>query len=156
MSVSVEIDDREAREELARWQNPELRKKLNRATAAGAKALKPHVKAEASKVSKRLARATSAGQAKRDKPAGIVKFRPKIAFFRHWIIGGTRAHGPRRAPLLRFVPGWNPYMSSSRPAGPWIRTTRVAGVKPNPIIARVADAHEDDARRAVERALEES
>jgi len=66
---------------------------LQKASSAGAKAIKPYVRAETPKgKTGRMRKSISATQAKRDRPAAIVKFRPKIAYYRHMVIGGTKPH----------------------------------------------------------------
>jgi len=143
---------------LADYMTPKLPKRMQDATKAGAEVFKKPVKAEAAKVSKRLNRSVSVRKAARDRPATILTFRPKIAWFRHFIIGGTRDHGPRRASALFFVPGWNPYSgASSKGVGNnWVRVPRVRGVKPNPIIARVFTQYEATALAAIDRSLDQS
>lgn len=149
--------DREVRQMLGQYKNPTLTKRLQDATKAGATVFKPAVKAEAGRVSKRLARSVSVRRAKRDRPATILVFRPKVAFFRHFVIGGTRDHGPRKAQWLFFIPGWNQYFTTGPPAGrSQVRAKRVRGVRANPIIARVASRLETAAYAAIDRDLDRS
>lgn len=130
---------------LTDYMDPKLPKRLQDATKAGADVFKPAVKAEARKVSKRLARSVSVRRAKKDRPATILSFRPKVAFFRHWIIRGTKAHGPRRAAALSF-----------QGRSGFVVTKSVRGVKPNPIISRVASRLEGQAYAAIDKALDRS
>jgi hypothetical protein len=66
---------------------------LQKASSAGAKAIKPYVKVETPKgKTGKLRKSLSATQARRDRPAAIVKFRPKIAYYRHMVIRGTAPH----------------------------------------------------------------
>lgn len=130
---------------LADYMAPKLPKRLQDATKAGAEVFKPAVKAEARRVSKRLARSVSVRRAKKDRPATVLTFRPKVAFFRHFVIRGTKDHGPRRAAALSFQ-GRNGF----------VVTQRVKGVKPNPIINRVADRLEGQAYAAIDKALDRS
>lgn len=125
---------------LSDYMVPKLPKRLQTATKAGAMVFKKPVQAEARKVSKRFDKSVSVRTARRDKPASILTFRPKIAFFRHFVIGGTRAHGPRRARVLAW------------PEGNFAR--RVRGVPPNPIISRVAPRYESQALNAIDRSLD--
>jgi hypothetical protein len=74
-----------------------------------------------------------------------VTFRPKIAFFRHFVIGGTRDHGPRKADALAF----------EGRAG-FVVTKRVRGVPPHPIVEQVFRANESRADQAIDRALDQS
>lgn len=128
---------------LAGYRNPKLSTRLQAATKAGATVFKKPVQSEAGKVSKRLRRSVSVKRARKERPATIVYFRAKVAWFRHFIIGGTRDHGPRTAPLLVF-----------ESKGELVRAKRVKGVKPNPIISRVADRYERDAYAAIDKSLD--
>lgn len=157
MSFSVRVEgDQAVRRALRKWMNPELRKRLQVATGEGAKVFKAPMKAEAAPVSKRLARSVSARRAARETPASVVTFRPKVAFFRHFIVGGTHDHGPRKAAFLVFVPGFNQYSgaSSHGVGNKLIRVRKVSGVKPNPIPQRVFERMVGAASRAVTASLE--
>ena len=127
------------------YMTPKLPRRMQLATKAGATVFKEPLKVAARPLSKRLARSVSVRVAKRDKPATIVTFRPKVAWFRHFIIRGTRDHGPRRANALMFVG-----------RSGFIRTSRVRGVPAHPIVDRVADAHESQALRAIDQAMSKS
>lgn len=83
--------DKELRRALARAQDPALKKTLQRSTNASAKFLKPKVQAEAPRRTGTLRKNITTGQAKRERPAAIVKVR-KAAFYDHWVVGGTKAH----------------------------------------------------------------
>jgi hypothetical protein len=124
--------------------SPKLSKRLQDATKASATVFKGPLKAEAGRVSKRMARAVSVARAAKERPATIVKFGKK-AWFDHFVIGGTRDHGPRSAQAIVFE-GKNGL----------IVTRRVRGVKPNPMIERVADRYERQAYDALDRALDQS
>lgn len=91
MSISIKglIETQQA---LAKLEEPALRKITQKATAAGAKALKPYVQRETPKRTGRMRKSVSAAQAKRERPASIVKFRKKVAFYRGWVIDGTKPH----------------------------------------------------------------
>lgn len=142
--MSVEIRGADGvRRMLKQYTDPSLSKRVQSATKAGADVFKPALKAEARKVSKRMARGVSVRKARRDRPATVVSIRPKVAFFRHFVIGGTKAHGPRRAPVMRFQ-GRNGLVT----------TKRVRGVPPNPMIARVADRLQGQAYAAIDRDLD--
>ena len=120
---------------------------MDKATAdAAKKVLKAPVKAEAGKVSKRLASSVRAGAAKREKPAGIVRFDPKRAFFRHFVIGGTKDHSIK-------AKGKKALAYTQAGVTRYARDVDVRGVKANPIISRVADAYEDRTLDHVERYL---
>lgn len=131
------------RKMLRPYTEPHMSKRMQQATKAGAEVFKPAVKAEARKVSKRLARSVSVRKARKDRPASILVFRPKIAWFRHFVIGGTKDHGPKRGRVMVFR---NPPVGAV--------ATRVRGVRPNPIIARVAARLEGQAYAAIDRDLD--
>ena len=142
---------------LQAYTDPTLTKRMAAATKAGAQVFGPPLTAEARTVSRRLAKSVSVRAGRRDKPSAVVTFRPKIAWFRHFIIGGTKAHGPRKARLLAFIPNWNPYFSGGPPAGAsQVRTAQVRGVAANPIVDRVADRYTAQAYAAIDRALDQS
>lgn len=98
-----------------------------RAAQEYAKALRPAVGA----VSKRMRKAVRVRRAKTGKPGWIVGSKRSVAFFWPFVIGGTRAHGPRKAKYLAFQVN-----------GKWVRASRVSGVKANPIVERIAEQHE--------------
>lgn len=115
---------------------PELTRHLDAANKQAAQGLAKELRKEVRPASKRMARAVRVRRAKTGKPDWIVGSRRKVAFFWPWVIRGTRAHGPRRAKALHFQVG-----------GQWVTTQRVAGVKANPAVDRVAQRH---GKRAVE------
>lgn len=127
---------------LADYMVPKLPKRLQDATKAGAMVFKKPLQAEARKVSKRMGQDVKVVRAARDRPATIVKFGKK-AWFDHFVIGGTRDHGPRRADALVFQ-GRNGV----------VRAKRVRGVKPNPMVDRVADRHSSQAYAAIDKSLD--
>jgi HK97 gp10 family phage protein len=93
--MSADIDVRgveEAMRLLSKVEGAPLKKTLQKATNASAKFLKPKVQAAAPRKTGKLRKSISAGQAKRDRPSSIVKARPKVAFYRHMVMGGTKAH----------------------------------------------------------------
>jgi hypothetical protein len=126
------------------YMDPALPKRMQDATKAGATVFKAPLKAEARKVSKRMAASVSVARARRDRPATIVKFGKK-GWFEHFVIGGTRDHGPRSATSLVF--------QGKRGL---VVTKRVRGVQPNPMVDRVADAHEAQAYAAIDQSLDRS
>ena len=128
------------------WLEPELDKQLDAATKKSAQFLAKQLRSELRPISKHMARAVRVKRARRDKPAWVVGSRRKTppgAFWWHMVIGGTKDHGPRKAAALVFVPGWNPYLgaSSHGVGNGWVRASRVRGVKPNPLVKRVADRY---------------
>lgn len=127
---------------LADYMVPKLPRRLQDATKAGATVFKKPLQSEARKVSKRMGQDVKVVRAARDRPATIVKFGKK-AWFDHFVIGGTRDHGPRRADALAFQ-GRNGF----------VVTKHVRGVKPNPMVARVANAHQGAAYAAIDKSLD--
>lgn len=128
------------RKALAPWLEPELTAMLDAEDRKIARALAKDLRAEAAPVSKHMAKAVRVKRARTGKPGWVVGSRRKVAFFWHMVIRGTRAHGPRKAETLVFVPGWNPYLgASSHGAGnKVVRVQRVRGVAGNDLVGRVA------------------
>ena len=125
------------------------KKVLQQAVTAGAKAMKPYVVAAAPRgATGKLKRSISARQARRNRPAAVVSPRPKVAFYRHMVIGGTKEHGPRKAKALVF-------QSTSRARG-WVYALRVKGTPPRPFIARGFAAGEPSAMRAINAVLDKA
>lgn len=115
---------------LRRFVEPELSKRAQRATKAGAKVLERPLSAAATPLSKRMGHSVYVHVAKREKPAYVVGHHRKTAFFWHMVIGGTKSHSLAAR-------------NGSRP-GPIVR-----GVAAHPIVAQVAAAHGDQAYRAM-------
>ncbi len=123
------------------------KKVLQAAVTAGAKAIKPYVVAAAPRgATGKLKRSISARQAKRDRPAAVVSARPKVAFYRHMVIGGTKDHGPKKAKALVF-PGKQ---------GGLVRTGHVRGTSSRPFIAEGFAAGEPAAMRAINAVLDKA
>lgn len=148
MGITIKFEGMEEIEALLEAMEPrDARKFMAKATAEGAKFLKPKVKAETPWRAYR--QAVSAGAAKRDKPAGIVKYNPKKAPFRHIMLGGSEAHSTKRvrsnkSDIQAFTDGGVEKFS---------RGHDVRGVKGDPVIDRVADRYGDDALRVTEEYL---
>lgn len=124
---------------------PELSAELDASTKRAAQLYARELRTELRPVSRHMARAVRVKRAKRDRPGWVVGSRRKIAFFWHMVIGGTRDHGPRKAPALVFVPNVNQYIGASShgvATGRVVRTRRVRGVPANPIVERVADRNQ--------------
>jgi hypothetical protein len=103
-----------------------------------------------------MAKAVRVKRARTGKPGWVVGSRRKVAFFWHMVINGTKAHGPRKANALIFIPGWNPFLGASShgvggEAGKWVRAKRVRGVAPNPIVDRVVARRESAVAKDLER-----
>jgi hypothetical protein len=82
----------ETQRALAKLEPAPTRKLLQKAATEGAKKLKPFVQAETPRRSGKMRKSISATQAKRERPSAIVKFRPRIAWYRHFVVQGTQAH----------------------------------------------------------------
>lgn len=118
---------------------PKFSLQIDASNKKAAQALAKDVRSEARPASKRMAKAVRVKRARTGKPGWVVGSKRKTAFFWHMVINGTRDHGPKRAKMLVFV----------TPTGT-VRTTRVKGVKANPIVDRVVARRE----RGVEAQLE--
>lgn len=131
---------------------PEIDQHIWSALKKGAAEYKKDLARESRPASKHMAKAARYRKARRERPAYIVGYDRKKAFFAHFVIGGTGAHGPRKAKALVFVPGWNPYLgtSSHGVGNGWVRAARVRGVQPNPIVDRVATRGEAARTRDIE------
>jgi hypothetical protein len=148
MGLSIKLEGLEDIEALLESMSPRDAKRfMAKATAEGAKYLKPRVKAETPWRAYRGA--VQAGQAKRNRPAGIVKYNPKKAPFRHIMLGGSKDHSTKRvragkSDIQAFTDGGVAKFS---------RGHDVRGVKGDPVIDRVADRYGDDALRVTEEYL---
>lgn len=138
------------------WIEPSLPQRAKRAVRKGGNILKPPLRAEAKKVSKRMAKAATVQLSARGlvggkqmpklmpgEPGVYVGFVHKKAFFSHLVIGGTHDHGPRRAKALVF-----------EGRGGLVVTGRVRGVKANPMVERVSSQYGEQAVAAFRRELE--
>lgn len=142
--MSIEIHGlEELHRELAKCQSGPLKRTLQKGTNAGARFLKPKVQAAAPRRSGRLRKSISARQARRERPASIISARPKIAFYRHMVIGGTKAH------RIRFP--------DQRAAGVPKTQGNIEhpGAKANPFMERAANQHDDETLRVVTRVISE-
>ena len=117
---------------------------LQKAATAGAKALKPYVVAAAPRgATGKLKRSISARKAKRNLPAAVVSPRPKVAFYRHMVIGGTKDHGPRRARMLAW----------QTPDGPAF-ARRVRGTPARPFVDEGFRAGQSSAMAAIDKVID--
>lgn len=91
--MSIQIKGlRETQAALAKLEPAPLKKLEQTATSAGVKVLKPYVVAETPRRTGKMRKSVSGVKARRDLPASIVKFKPKLAWYRHFVIDGTKAH----------------------------------------------------------------
>lgn len=145
MSVQVKGVS-EIRRVLAKWVDPAaLNKELDAATKESAKLYAKELKSALRPVSKRMARAVRVRRARRERPGWVVGSRRKTAFFWPFVIGGTRAHGPRKAKLLAWVTPGNTAT---------VRARHVRGVPANPIVERVAARAEGRATAEAEKYMD--
>lgn len=77
---------------LAQWEDPELKKRAQRASTKGANAMKEPLRAAVRPFSKRMAQSVYVHVARADKPASFLGHHRRVAFFWAFVIGGTRAH----------------------------------------------------------------
>lgn len=146
MSITVQVKGADAlHRTLSKWLQPELDKQLDAATKESAKVMAKELKSALRPVSKRMARAVRVRRAKRERPGYVVGSRRKTAFFWPFVIGGTRDHGPRKAKLLVWV---TPTAT--------VRAHRVRGVRPNPIVERVASRTENRAMAEADKLMEKN
>ena len=119
---------------------------LQKASTAGARALKPFVKAAAPRgATGRLARSISGRQAARDRPAAVVTARPKVAFYRHMVLDGTKDHGPKKASVMVFKGDHGT-----------VFTRHVRGTKPRPFMAEGFAAGEAAMNAAIDKVIDEA
>lgn len=132
----------EVQRALAQLEPAPLKKVLQKAASAGAKAIKPFVKEETPKGrTGRLRKSISATQARKDRPAAIVKFRPRIAFYRHMVIRGTKPH------RIRFPDQKAAGVPKSR------GNIQHPGARPNPIVTRAWDSGDTATLAAVNKTI---
>jgi hypothetical protein len=121
--------------------DPAASKLLQKATAAGGKALKPFIQAEAPVKTGRLRRSVSTRQARKARPATIVSPRPKVAFYRHFVIDGTRPHEIK---VNAMTPTGGHYM----------RVIHHPGAHANPFVDRGFARGESAALAAIEKVID--
>jgi hypothetical protein len=150
MSV-IAVDVRgipEVKAALGKMEGPAAKKMLQLATKEGGKVLKKAVQAEAPKgATGKLRRSVSARTVKRNRPGTVIAPRPKVAFYRHMVIGGTRDHGPRN-PANRFL------IFRGR-GGENVMVPRVKGNPPNPFVSRGFDRGQAAAMAALEKVVDD-
>lgn len=137
---------------LAKYKNPEFTRRAQVATTKGAEVLRRPLQKEARAVSGRMSKAVYVRKALRGLPATTVGFRPKIAWFRHFVIGGTRAHDARSKKALNFR---GPFGNVRPGLGVFGNVTvdHVRGVRANPMIVRVAHQYQRAVFDAMIRAI---
>jgi hypothetical protein len=137
-------------EMLRKWADPKTLETRNRnATRAAAKLLAKPLRAEARAASSRMGKSVYIHQKRGDRTATIVGHHRKVSRgpkgdFWPMVIGGTKDHGPRKAKFLIFTGS----------GGETIFARRVRGVRPNPIVARVAQTYGERAIAAMIAELE--
>jgi hypothetical protein len=152
--VGIGVDIRgipELQAALAKFEDAPAKKLLQKASTAGAKALKPPIQGEApvgpsgNRHTKRgaLRRSVSSRQARKDRPAAVVSARPKVAFYRHMVIGGTKPHDIRRP-------------ATTPTGGQYMRVIHHPGAKANPFVERGFQSGEAAALAAIDRVIDEA
>lgn len=147
MSIQFKVDDRAVMDALDQLDKKGNRQTLQKAVGESAKYLKPKVQAESRPVSKRMGRGVSAVKARRGTPASIVKY-TKLAWFAHFVIGGTRDHSTKKRGGQSTIQTWTE--GGVQVFGP---AHDVRGVKANPIIERVADREGDHSLEIAETSI---
>ena len=128
---------------LAKMEDKPAKAMLQKSASAGAKVLKGTVKAAAPKGrTGNLKRSIRSGQVKRKRPGARVYNAKKVAFYRHMVVGGTAAHGPKSHPVLAFQMG--------AITSPWIYAKQVRGTSPRPFVAQGFDAGRAAAEKAID------
>jgi hypothetical protein len=146
--ISVDVQGIDTvQDALGKFDAKQSKAMLQKGASAGAKVLKGTVKAAAPpNVTGNLRRSIRSGQTKRRRPAARVYVVKRVAFYRHMVVGGTKAHGPRTANFLIF-----------RPAGSahnvWAK--RVRGTKPRPFFAEGFDAGRSAAEHAIDKVVDQ-
>ena len=147
MSVGIDVQGVNAVvAALGKMTDKQARAMLQKSASAGARALKPYVKRAAPRgQTGNLRRSIRVGRTRRERPGAYVSPKPSIAFYRHMVIGGTRAHGPRNAKVMVF-----------RPAGEAhnVTATWVRGTKPRPFVSQVFDAGRAAAEAAIDKVVD--
>ncbi len=140
----------ELKRSLAQISGAGAKRTLQKASTAGAKALKPYIQKEApvgpsgNRYTKRgaLRRSVSSRQASHDRPAAVVSARPRVAFYRHMVIKGTKPHNIRtHAEVVAGV---------DKKAG----SIHHPGSKANPFVDRGFERGKADAIKAVDQVIE--
>lgn len=134
----------EVKEALDKLGGAPMKRTLQKASTAGARALKKPVQAAAPRQTGRLRKSVSARQARKDRPAAVVSARPKVAFYRHMVIGGTKPHGPRKATMLVF-----------KGRDGLVRTKHVRGTPSRPFISEGFADGRRDAEAAIDKVMDE-
>lgn len=122
--------------------DPELTNTIDKANKKGAQTYAKRLRPAVGARSTRMRKAVRVRRAKTGKPGWIVGSKRSVAFFWPFVIGGTRDHGPRKAPALRFQVN-----------GSWISTRRVRGVKADPIVEKVGKGSEAEVDRVINQAF---
>jgi len=152
MSFTIKVDAKEVELALDKLDAKTNKRTIGKALAKGAKFLKPKVKAATptgpGHFGYHLKNRVSAGAAKKNKPAAIVKYRSSRE---HFLISGTKGHSTKPKRSGKAVQAW-----SSGGVQHFSRGHQVTGAKADPIISRVANQYGDEAVDVAERELARS
>jgi hypothetical protein len=140
---------------LAQMDGKPAKTMLQKSATAGAGELRKAVKGRAP-VGKTgaLKRSVRSGQTKRLRPAARIWLQKDInrtrgkntTFYRHMVVGGTMAHGPKSHPILAFQMG--------NLDSPWIYAKHVRGTSPRPFVSQGFDAGQAAAMKAIDKVVD--
>lgn len=138
-AVSVEVVGLSALQKaLKPLLDPELTNAIDKANKQGANTYAKKLRPAVATRSSRMRKAVRVRRAKTGKPGWVIGSKRKVAFFWPFVIGGTRAHGPRKADAISFQVN-----------GKWVRVKRVSGVKADPIVDKVGRDNEAEVDRQI-------
>jgi len=152
MSIEIRVEDKAL---LAALDSVEP-KAGNKALLAGARAatkfLKPLVKAAAPRgATGKLGKSVYMGTAKRQKPGSFVGVREKVAFYRHMVIDGTKAHSTAKRGGAGGIQRWQ--VGGDVRYGP---AHEVRGTPARPFVTQTAERYGDEALQIAEAAIAKS
>lgn len=131
---------RQVQERLEAISGPGAKKSLDEATKKAAGILARTTKKEAPQGATGLLKKSVRARKAKGGIGHIVSPRPKIAFYRHMVIRGTKAHGARPPNKVLIFPGRD---------GHNVITRRVEGVRPNDFVTRGYEAGKERAEAKV-------
>lgn len=149
MSVEIRVEDKALLAALDAAEPKAGNKALLAGARAATKFLKPLVKAATPRgASGKLRKAVYMGTAKRQKPGSFVGVRGKVAFYRHMVIGGTKAHSTAKRNGTGGIQRWE--VGGDVRYGP---AHEVRGTPARPFIAETAQRYGDEALQIAEAAI---
>ena len=149
MSVEIRVEDKALLAALDSLDPKDGNKALLTGARAATKFLKPLVKAAAPRgASGKLRKSVYMGTAKRQKPGSFVGVREKVAFYRHMVIGGTKAHSTAKRGGHVGIQRWE--VGGDVRYGP---AHEVRGTPPRPFVSATADHYGNQALQIAEAAI---